>query len=85
MRNFVYINTTTKRIKTSSHAVSDEAHYSQTNRPRDAQILMEHGYTEPITTDEYKLVNTRPPVKSVSSLTTEQPLKPNYFMYFLGM
>ena len=40
MRNFVYIDTTTKRIKTSSHAVFDEAHYSQSTRPRGAQILM---------------------------------------------
>ena len=36
MKIVVYIDTTTKKIKTSSHAVFDEAHCSQTNRPRGA-------------------------------------------------
>ena len=73
MRNFVYLDTDTRRIKTSSHAVFDEAHYSQNNRPRGAEILMKHGYScshSQIENNEPQC--HRPPVKSVTSLTSEQ-------------
>lgn len=69
MRNYVYIDTSTRKIKTSSHAVFDEAHYSQSNRPRGAQILMEHGFS-PQQMSEGVLINPRPPVKSVSNMTS---------------
>ena len=72
MRNFVYLDTNTKRIKTSSHAVFDEAHYSQSKKPRGAEILMEHGYTEPATANDKTSIVIRPPVKAVTSLTTSQ-------------
>ena len=71
MRNFVYIDTKTKRIKTSSHAVFDEAHFSQATRPSGAEILMKHGYNNQSQSDEHKSVNSRPPVKSVTSFTSE--------------
>ena len=71
MRNFVYLDSQTKRIKTSSHAVFDEAHFSQQIQPRGAQILMRHGYTPPSNKDECKSVHHRPPVKSVAALTTD--------------
>ena len=52
MRNFVYIDTNTKRIETSSHEVFNEAHHSQSTRPHGAQISMERAYTEPLKEDE---------------------------------
>ena len=71
MRNFVYINSATKRIKTSSHAVFDEVHYSQQVQPRGAQILIQHGYTPPSNLNECISTHPRPPVKSVAALTTD--------------
>ena len=44
MKNYVYIDVNTNKIKTATHAVFDEAHYSQPTKPRGAQILMNHGY-----------------------------------------
>ena len=72
MRNYVYIDTATKRIKTSSHAVFDEAHYSQNNRPRGARILMNMGLHNPTENIKCKSVNIRPPVKSVTNITSAQ-------------
>ena len=69
MRNFVYIDTDTKNIKTSSHAIFDEAHYSQPTQPRGAQILMKHGMAS---SETKKTTPIRPPVKSVTSFTSEQ-------------
>ena len=71
MRNFVYIDTNTKKIKTSSHAVFDEAHYSQPTRPRGARILLQHGMPSSLAHDECKPTSIRPPIKSVASLTAE--------------
>ena len=71
MRNFVYLDTDTKKIKTSSHAAFDEAHYSQPTRPRGAQILLQLGMPSSLPNDECKSILIRPPIKSVSCLTAE--------------
>ena len=71
MRNFVYIDTTTKRIKTSSHAVFDEAHYSQPTRPRGAKILIQQGMPSSLPQNDSKPISFRPPVKSITSFTVE--------------
>ena len=54
------------------NAVFDEAHYSQSNKPRGAEILMEHGYTEPGTANDKTSVCICPLVKAVTSLSTSQ-------------
>ena len=43
MRNIVYFDQVTKRIKTTTYAKFDEAHYSHPNKPPGAQILMDLG------------------------------------------
>ena len=43
MRNIVYFDTNTRKIKTTTYAKFDEAHYSHKNKPPGAQILMELG------------------------------------------
>ena len=71
MRKFVYIDANTKKIKTSSHAVFDKAHYSQPTRPRGAKILLQHGMPSSLPHEECKSIPTCPPIKSVASLTAE--------------
>ena len=71
MRNFVYIDTVTRKIKTSSHAVFDEAHYSQPTRPRGAKILLQQGMPSSLPQEDCKPISIRPPVKSVTALTVE--------------
>ena len=43
MRNIVYLDTATRRIKTTTYARFDEAHFSHSNKPPGAKILMELG------------------------------------------
>ena len=43
MKNIVYLDTKTKRIKTTTYATFDEAHYSHASKPPGAKILMELG------------------------------------------
>ena len=50
MKNIVYIDNKTKRIKTTTYAVFDEAHYSKQERPRGAKRLFQLGL-KPISTD----------------------------------
>ena len=71
MRNFVYIDTNTKKIKTSSHAVFDEAHYSQPIHPHGAEILLRRGMPSSMPHEECKSTPVRPPIKSVASLTVD--------------
>ena len=71
--NVVYIDTISKRIKTATHAVFDEAHYSQKNRSRGAEILMKHGYVdEDFDSDESKVKKIRPAVKVVRVNQTQE-------------
>ena len=46
MKNIVYYDTHTKKIKTTTYAKFDEAHFSYENKPPGAQILMELGLKE---------------------------------------
>lgn len=46
MRNIVYYDTKTRRVKTSTHAIFDEAHFSYTDRPPGAKILVNLGLKE---------------------------------------
>ena len=43
MRNIVYLDTITNRIKTTTYAKFDEAHFSRPEKPPGAQILIELG------------------------------------------
>ena len=43
MRNIVYYDITSRKIKTTTYAKFDEAHYSHSKKPPGAQILMELG------------------------------------------
>ena len=43
MKNIVYLDTKTKRIKTTTYAKFDEAHFSHDNKPPGAKILIELG------------------------------------------
>ncbi len=72
MRNFVYIDTTTNRIKTSTHAEFDEAHFSQPNKPRGAQTLMQLGYTAHSNT-EFQPKPITPSVQAVKDMKTINP------------
>ena len=43
MRNIVYFDKNSRKIKTTTYAKFDEAHYSHANKPPGAQLLMELG------------------------------------------
>ena len=43
MKNIVYLDVKTKRIKTTTYAKFDEAHFSHPNKPPGAKLLMELG------------------------------------------
>ena len=43
MKNIVYLDTNTKRIKTTTYAKFDEAHFSYENKPPGARILIDLG------------------------------------------
>ena len=46
MRNIVYLDIKTKKIKTTTYAKFDEAHFSYDDKPPGAKILIELGMTE---------------------------------------
>ena len=46
MKNIVYLDTKTKKIKTTTFAKFDEAHFTHQNKPPGAQILFELGLRE---------------------------------------
>ena len=69
MKNYVYVDINTNKIKTATHAVFDEAHYSQPSKPRGAQILMGHGYISHIDKPPSP-INTRPTIKVVVASST---------------
>ena len=69
MKNYVYIDINTNKIKTASHAVFDEAHYSQQSKPRGDQILMGHGYVSNVDTPPTP-VYTRPTIKVIIDSST---------------
>lgn len=46
MKNIVYLDTNTNKIKTTTYAKFDEAHFSYPNKPPGAQILMKLGMKE---------------------------------------
>ena len=46
IRNIVYFDTKTKKIKTTTYAKFDEAHFSYEDKPPGAKILIELGLTE---------------------------------------
>ena len=73
MRNFVYIDTTTKRIKTSTHAEFDEAHYSQESRPRGARALMHLGYSSKPST-KFSPKEIKPSIQAVTNIQTVNPI-----------
>ena len=72
MRKFVYIDTTTNCIKTSTHAQFDEAHYSQAIRPRGAQALMHLGYSSMPST-EFKSKEIKLSIQAVSHIKSVNP------------
>ena len=49
MKNIVYLDTVTKKVKTTTYAKFDEAHFSYSDKPPGAQILMELGMKEDTT------------------------------------
>ena len=69
MKSYVYVDINTNKIKTATHAVFKEAHYSQPSKPRGAQILMGHGYVSDIDKPPTP-VKTRPTVKVVVDSST---------------
>ena len=68
MRNIVYMDTTTRKIKTATHALFDEGHYSYSNRPPGGQRLFDMGLKEmssvkenaPTNAMDLKVVKTNP-------------------------
>ena len=46
IKNIVYYDTTTKKIKTTTYAKFDEVHFSYENKPPGAKILMELGFQQ---------------------------------------
>ena len=62
MKNIVYLDTKTRKIKTTTFAKFDKAHFSYTDKPPGAKILMELGLKEQ-------------PVEHKKPLPTSQPLQ----------
>ena len=52
MKNIVYLDTKSKRIKTTTYAKFDEAHFSCENRPPGAQILINLGLKSNLHTND---------------------------------
>ena len=57
MRNIVYLDTSTKKIKTTTYAKFDEAHFSHSDKPPGAKILIEMGLKE----DDPTAISSTPP------------------------
>ena len=57
MRNIVYYDTTTRKIKTTTYAKFDEAHFSHSNKPPGARLLMELGIQQLQNTDSSLQLN----------------------------
>ena len=54
LRNIVYLDTLTKKIKTTTYATFDEAHYSSQTKPRGAQRLLQTGIPPSDTVEQPK-------------------------------
>ena len=50
IKNVVYLDTTTRRIELITYAQFDEAHYSHSDKPPSAKILMELGMPHSVAT-----------------------------------
>ena len=51
MKNIVYLDTTTNRIKTTTYVKFEEAHFSHSNKPPGARILIELGAKSTLSED----------------------------------
>ena len=61
MKNIVYLDTTTNRIKTTTYAKFDEAHFSHSDKPPGARILLELGAKSTLSED----VSSSPPTLQI--------------------
>ena len=68
MKNIVYYYTNTRKIKTTTYAKFDEAHYAHSNKPPGAELLMELGMRpgQPNTTTDIS-----PPVLTIVKSHTD--------------
>ena len=84
MRNVVYYDTTSKKIKTTTYAIFDEAHYYKSKRPRGAQRLLSlqssNGPQKDAVLPEHqiKVSHIRPQDSSSSNLTVIPKSTPAY-------